>query len=733
MTNETPVIRVAVPLPIREGLDYLWTGEGPVPRPGCRVLVPVARRSHTGVVLEHPAESPVELNKLKHATTALDEEPIIETDLLETLLWCASYYHHPIGEVISAALPALLRRGRAAGPAPEVRWRLSAAGQEIDKAVLKRRARRQAALLEHLTAAESAADCDLREAGYTRAQLVKLEEKGWLTRFEVEPRARRERAIREPDSPPALTDEQRGVLEAIAAVDPGYNAFLLHGVTGSGKTEVYMRLVAEQIRAGRQSLLLVPEISLTPQLVGRLEQRFADHLAVMHSALTDHERLDAWQRCRNGDAGLIVGTRSAVFAPLASPGLVIVDEEHDTSYKQAEGFRYSARDLAVYRAQRLGIPVVLGSATPSLESLHNAEQGRYELLRMPRRIGSAGSPAVRMIDLNHHAVRNGLSTPMLSAIEQHIGSGNQVMLFLNRRGFAPVLFCPECAVAEDCQRCDSRMTIHSASGRLRCHHCGAERALKWACASCGAERIAVGAGTQRVSDELSALYPTVGIGRLDRDATSRRGSLERVLADLDTGKTQILVGTQMLAKGHDFPNVTLVGVLNADQGLFGTDFRSNERLAQTIIQVAGRAGRAERPGEVLIQSHFPSHPLFECLLAQDYARFAELALAERRATDWPPFSHLVLWRANAVQRAAAFDYLRRLASAARALGAGIDVHGPAPASMERRGGRYRAQVLLQCARRGPLHSAVDALLVQARGWPEARKVRWAVDVDPTEL
>ena len=733
MTNEMPVIRVAVPLPIREGLDYLWAGPGPTPLPGCRVLVPVARKSHTGIVLEHPATSPVGLDKLKRATTALDEEPLIGADLRETLVWCASYYHHPVGEVLSAALPALLRRGRAAVPAPEIRWQLTAAGRETDTTALARRARRQAALLEQLATIDTAAESDLREAGYTRAQLATLEDKGWLARAATAPRTRRETVEHEPGPVPALTDDQRDVLEAIAAAAPGYNAFLLHGVTGSGKTEVYMRLIAEQIQADQQSLLLVPEISLTPQLVGRLAQRFGARLAVMHSALTDTERLDAWQRCRNGDAGLIVGTRSAVFAPLHRPGLVIVDEEHDNSYKQAEGFRYSARDLAVYRAQRLGIPVVLGSATPSLESVHNAEQGRYHLLRMPHRIGSAGAPTVRIIDLNHHAVRNGISTPLLSAIEQHLASGNQVMLFLNRRGFAPVLFCPDCGVAEDCQRCDSRMTIHSASGRLRCHHCGAERALKWACASCGAERIAVGAGTQRVSEELRALYPNVVIGRLDRDATSRRGSLESVLADLESGKTQILVGTQMLAKGHDFPNVTLVGVLNADQGLFGTDFRSNERLVQTIIQVAGRAGRADRPGEVLIQSHFPSHPLFDCLLAQDYVRFAQIGLAERRAADWPPFSHLVLWRANAVQRAAAFEYLHRLARAARALGTEIGVHGPAPASMERRSGRYRAQVLLQCARRGPLHAVVDELLVQARGWPEARKVRWAIDVDPTEL
>ena len=733
MTNDRPVIRVAVPLPIREGLDYLWGGPGPAPAPGSRVRVPVARRSHIGVVIEQPDTSPVGPAKLRAATTTLDTEPVIPPDLLETLIWCASYYHHPIGEVVSAALPALLRRGRAAAPAPEIHWRITSVGRDVDTAALARRARRQAALLERLAATDTDTEPALREAGFTRAQLAKLEHKGWLTSAATATPVRSPPVEHALGPAPALTADQHGILEAIAAVAPGYHAFLLHGVTGSGKTEVYMRLIAERILDGRQSLLLVPEISLTPQLVARLQQRFGARLAIMHSALSDNERLDAWRRCRNGDAGLIVGTRSAVFAPLANPGLIIVDEEHDTSYKQAEGFRYSARDLAVLRARRLDIPVVLGSATPSLESLHNAAQERYTLLRMPQRIGSAGEPTIRIIDMNRHAVRNGISTPMLGAIEQHLASGNQIMLFLNRRGFAPVLFCTECGVSEDCERCDSRMTIHAASGRLRCHHCGAERTLSWACTSCGTERVAVGAGTQRVSEALRALYPAAGIARLDRDATSRRGGLESVLADLEIGKTQILVGTQMLAKGHDFPRVTLVGVLNADQGLFGTDFRSNERLAQTIIQVAGRAGRAESPGEVLIQSYFPSHPLFACLLARDYARFAEIALAERRAAGWPPFSRLILWRANAVRRVAVFDYLHRLAGAARARGADIDVHGPAPSGMERRAGRYRAQVLLQSARRGPLHGVVDALLEQARSWPEARRVRWAVDVDPAEF
>ncbi len=733
MTNADIIVRVAVPLPIESGLDYLWRDTAPPPAPGCRVRVPVAGKSHIGVVIEHPGTGSVDRERLKAVTAPVDSRPIIDAALLASLRWCAGYYHHPIGEVINAALPVLLRRGQSAAPEPEIYWQLTTEGRAVDTPALMRRARRQAALLELLAGHAAVTEAALQALGYTRAELGRLADKGWLARDAREESSTPAPQAALPAGGPALTADQRATLEAIDAAGPNFHAFLLHGVTGSGKTEIYMRLIAEQMLAERQTLLLVPEISLTPQLVSRLEARFGPRLAVMHSALTERDRLAAWQACRSGKAALIVGTRSAVFAPLRQAGLVVVDEEHDASFKQAEGFRYSARDLAVYRAQQLDIPVVLGSATPAFESLYNARQGRYHLLRLPQRIGAAGTPRLRVIDLNRHAVRNGLSAPLLTAIEGHLRAGNQIMLFLNRRGFAPALFCPQCAIAEECTRCDSRMTIHAAGGRLRCHHCGAERALAWACEHCGGERIAVGAGTQRVGEELRTLFPEARIARLDRDATSRRGSLEQVLGEVAQGKTQILVGTQMLAKGHDFPNVTLVGVLNADQGLFGTDFRSDERLAQTIVQVAGRAGRADRPGEVLIQSHYPAHPLFECLREQDYARFAELALAERQATEWPPFSYLIMWRAQASAREPVFDFLRRLARTARERRSHVAVHGPAAAVMERRGGRFRAQVLLQCVRRGPLHELVEELLAEIRRWPEARKVRWAIDVDPAEL
>jgi primosomal protein N' (replication factor Y) len=509
---------------------------------------------------------------------------------------------------------------------------------------------------------------------------------------------------------------------------------LLKGVTGSGKTEIYLNLIAEHLSEGRQILLLVPEIGLTPQLISRLNERFGTELALMHSHLSPRERLNAWLKARSGSALVLVGTRSAVFSPLVHPGLIIIDEEHDSSFKQQDGFKYSARDFAVLRAQKLGIPIILASATPSLESYENASINRYKLLTMPRRIGSAGAPNIRMIDLNQHATRHGISTPLVASIETHLAKGNQILLFLNRRGFAPTLFCPGCHSAESCSRCDAHMTIHARKGKLCCHHCGTTLPIIWSCALCNTERVAVGSGTQRVTDELRALFPDVRVARLDRDATTRKGSLDQLLASVHGREIQILVGTQMLTKGHDFPGVTLVGVLNADQGLFGTDFRSSEQLAQTILQVAGRAGRRDRAGEVLIQTHCPQHPLLTQLLQQDYASVAEWILRERREAGWPPFSRLAVFRAEAAQKQPIFQFLNKVrAQAIKSKTNDVDIFGPAPAIMERRAGRYRAQLLLQSSDRLLLHSFLSSIIAHVRSWPSSRRVRWAIDVDPIEL
>ena len=730
MTTPSNLLRVAVPAPLIDALEYRWAGPGDPPRRGCRVRVPLRRSERIGVVIDNPRKTSLAAEKLRDVIEPVDKEPVLAEELLRTLQWCADYYHHPIGEVLSQALPVLLRRGRSPVRAAAGPWELTAEGRARDARAVRRHAPRQADALEILLRAGSADAGELREQGVSAEVLRRMKAGGWVRRG-PDRRAGTSLDV-DRDTPPTLTGEQQRCVDAIASSPPGYRTWLLQGVTGSGKTEVYLRLIARELEAGRQTLLLVPEIGLTPQLIDRLQKRFAQRLAVMHSGLAPGRRLDAWQDVRTGAAKLIVGTRSAVFAPFANPGLIIVDEEHDPSFKQQDGFRYSARDLAVLRAQRLDIPILLASATPSLESIHNADRGQYSPLFISRRIGSAGQPDMRIIDMNRHAARQGLSTPLVTSIRRHLDAGCQVLLFLNRRGFAPVLLCTTCGSAEECSRCDARMTIHAASGRLRCHHCGRTQGLSWVCAACGSERIAVGAGTQRITGELSTLFPDARIARLDRDAAVRQGGVGAVLADVERGETQILVGTQMLTKGHDFPRVTLVGVLNADQGLFGTDYRSTERFAQILLQVAGRAGRRDRAGEVLVQSHYPEHPLLRRLASQDYSDFARLALAERSAAGWPPFSHLILWRAEATRRVQALAFLDQVAAAARASTAQVDVMGPAPAFMERRGGRYRAQLLLQCAQRRPLHRLMEELAPLVRTWPSARRVRWSVDVDPIE-
>ncbi len=758
--SDPTLIRVAVPVPLFDTFDYRWRGTEPRPEIGSRVRVPFGRREKVGIVVEHPDRSAVDAAKLKPALAAIDAAPVLDTELLETLMWCARYYHHPLGEVLAHALPTLLRRDGPAAEARERRVRLAAAvdGEAIE--TLRRRAPRQAEAMARITDLGDPPRDALLAAGVGADTLKRLEAKGLIDQYEqvLTPHdavvgasllrdvatgsdAVASETIHPDATPPTAAAGERPTLtaaqaDAVAAIREGLTAFgvyLLFGVTGSGKTEVFLRLIEDTLAAGRQTVLLVPEISLTPQLVTRLSERFGLALAVLHSGLADGERLNAWRAARDGSAKLIVGTRSAVFCPLPNPGLIIVDEEHDPSLKQQTGLRYSARDLAIVRGRALNVPVLLASATPSLESFRNARDGRYRELRLPERIGAAGAPRMHVIDMKRHPSRHGVSTPLIAHLERHLAQDNQVLLFINRRGFAPVLFCPTCEVVEDCARCDAHMTIHARAAVLRCHHCGREQPLEWACPTCGHERVALGEGTQRITDELATLFPSHSIARLDRDALTRRDALGDILDDVESGRTKIIVGTQLLVKGHDFPGVTLVGVLNADQGLFGTDFRSEERLAQTLVQVAGRAGRRDRPGEVVIQTHFPQHPLLTGLLQHDYAAFAETALAEREAAGWPPYAHIALWRAESTAKAAVFRFLGRLRDDARAVRSGVEVLGPTAHPLERLGGRYRGQLLLQSAERGALHRLIDRSLGRLRDWPETRRVRWAIDVDPIEL
>jgi len=731
----TEVFRVALDTPLRRLFDYLppaSPGAHP-PAPGARVRVPFGRRRLVGVIVASAETSELPPGRLKPILEVLDSRPVLDAPALELLGWAAHYYHHPIGEVLAGALPRALRLGAGAAGSEE-RWVATPAGAQAHAAGEPRRAARQRSLLEFLLAEGGAAAATLNERlGSWREAARSLLARGWIARTERAPEAQAQ-APRVRAAGPALLPEQSAAVEAVTASLGRFGAFVLHGITGSGKTEVYLRLIERVLARGERALVLVPEIGLTPQLLGRFRERFEAPMAVLHSALTDHERLLAWREAFSGRAHIVLGTRSGVFAPVPQLGLIVVDEEHDASFKQHEGgFRYSGRDLAVMRARRTGVPVLLGSATPALETLHNVAAGRYALLRLQRRAAQSQPPRLALLDLRTSAVRSGLATPAVLAIERHLAADGQVLVFLNRRGYAPTLLCTACGWIAPCRECDARLTVHLAAARLRCHHCGADAPLPQRCPQCGFAVKPVGQGTQRIEETLGTLFPGASIARLDRDVVRGRGDLEEVMRRMSSGEARILVGTQMVTKGHDFPNVTLVVVLNADQGLFSTDFRAPERLAQTIVQVAGRAGRGARPGEVLIQSEFPDHPLLTSLLAEGYDGFARAALAERSQAAWPPFSRLAALRDSATTAQAALGFLTEARQLAQGAPRGVRLLGPVPAAMHKRAGRYHAQLLVESAERARLHEFLDTWLAQVEQLKSARAVRWSLDVDPIEL
>ena len=730
------VFRVALDTPLKRLFDYLppesTLFEASI-EPGMRVRVPFGRQKLVGIVMEVAASSELPVERLKPILEVLDPRPVLDTSALELLRWAAEYYHHPIGEVLSTALPKAMRMG-AASEAHEERWSVTPDGREAWGKGEPKRAAKQRELLGFLVAGGGVSAAVLDEAlPKWRDAARALAERGWVLSAEVALASGDARfAVR--TAGPTLRDEQKVAVDTVGAALEHFGAFVLHGVTGSGKTEVYLRLVERVLQQGRRALVLVPEIGLTPQLVGRFRDRFDTPMAVLHSALTDSERLAAWRQAFSGHARIVLGTRSAVFAPVRDLGIIIVDEEHDASFKQHEGgFRYSARDLAVVRAQRADVPVLLGSATPALESLQNVAGGRYVRLSLPYRAAKAEPPRMALVDLRSNAGHAGVSTPAIQAIERHLRDDGQVLVFLNRRGYAPTLLCTACGWIAPCQECDARLTVHLHAGRLRCHHCGFDAELPSRCPQCGFAVKPVGQGTERIEEALTELFPGVTLARLDRDVVRKRGDMEEVMRRMSSGEARILVGTQMVTKGHDFPNVTLVIVLNADQGLFSTDFRAPERLAQTIVQVAGRAGRGTKPGEVLIQTDFPGHPLLLSLLSEGYDGFARTALTEREQASWPPFSRLAAVRDSAKTAAGALEFLTEARKLAGAPPRGLRLLGPVPAAMSKRAGRYHAQLLIEGADRSSLHHFLDAWLPAVEQLQSARRVRWALDVDPIEL
>ena len=730
-TRKSPgsIIQVAVPAPLYSCFDYLSPDliDDKKPHPGSRVRVPFGRRSQIGIVLGYADHSDVPVNKLKAVQATLDRHPVLPAELLKLLKWAANYYQYPLGEVIHSAMPALLRKGKAPSIRGQTLWRTSS--KTVQPETVFKRAPRQHKLYAFLQSQKQGVSDDQLNRSFEnwRPAMKSLLSKNLVSKSEQSCLADAVSAV-EPG--PELNPEQQSIVDEIQNQVAGYQAHLVHGITGSGKTEVYMALAQRVLADDKQVLVLVPEISLTPQLTDRFRKRLGVRTAALHSGLNDSQRLCAWSTAAQSEAQLVIGTRSAVFTPMPQLGLIIIDEEHDGSYKQQDGFRYNARDLALVRAQHAGIPVILGSATPSLESLYNSYNGRYRLHTLKQRARSSQTPRIELVNLCKQNLQHGLSPRLLDAIGRHLHNDGQVLLFLNRRGYSPLLMCHECGWTSSCRRCDAHMTYHKSKQMLRCHHCGAEASAPQSCADCGStELISPGAGTERIEQHLQSLYPNTCIERVDRDTTRRKGSLHHKLEQARSGIARILVGTQMLAKGHDFPNVTLVGVLDTDQGLYSGDFRAAEHLAQLITQVAGRAGRAEKPGEVLIQTHHPDHPLLQTLLHQGYDGFAHAALTEREQAGFPPYRHLALLRCEAIKPEAGQAFMQ---SARELLGENstIEVFGPLPAPMEKRAGRYRTQLVIQSTQRKALHQALQPWVQSLSKLKTGSRVRWSLDIDP---
>lgn len=733
-TSTSPAYaRVAVPAPLHGLFDYRIPGElaGAI-KTGIRVEVPFGRRKVVGVVTELCKHSDHPANRLKAVAQILDAIPCLPADIVQLLNWSAGYYQHAIGEVYQSALPARLRQGKANVAKQETCWFAAVKDQQQTLASLTR-APKQHRLMQQV----------YDQPGITNAQLNSVHE-NWrpamqalLQKALVTKQTRDEHT--EHDLPeavvaPSLNLEQQHVVHRIGEQLQHHAVHLLHGVTGSGKTEVYIRLAQASITAGKQVLLLVPEISLTPQLTERFQQRLGYKVGILHSALNDVERHRIWHATSQGKLSMLIGTRSAVFTPMPQLGLIIIDEEHDNSYKQQDGFRYHARDVAIVRAKNADVPVLLGSATPSLESLYNTEQKRYHIHQLTQRAASKHQTRVELIDMRRQPIIEGLSEKLLNNIAHHLARGNQVMLFLNRRGFAPLLLCHQCGWTTRCKRCDAHMTYHKNKGRLRCHHCDSEMAVPQQCDDCGSdELIALGSGTERIEHALSEHFANTNIVRIDRDTTRRKGSLQQKLKSVKSGAAQILIGTQMLAKGHDFPDVTLVGILDTDQALHSADFRAPEHLAQLIVQVAGRAGRASKAGEVQIQTHHPDHPLLQTLLHHGYQAFCESALQERAAAMLPPYNHMMILRAEAHHTDQMYKFMYEAINHFKQQSDdNTSIFGPVAAPMEKRAGRYRSQIILQSAQRKPLHMCMRHTLPKLMELKSARKVRWSIDVDPVD-
>lgn len=717
------IVEIAINCPLRQTFDYLSDESARLWRKGMRARVSFSNKTVIGIVT---AIKPLEKQdrKLKPILERLDDTACLDKELFALTLWLSRYYHHPIGDCFATALPKKIRHGELQQANKQTVWQI------VDNKPCKLGKKQQQILAALQQNPEGLPETELKtKLGSIKTSLQGLEEKSLVTCFE---QADIEFTHENTEKSWPLNNDQLKICKIIKQKTDQFQPFLLHGITGSGKTEVYLSLAREQIKRGKQVLILIPEISLSGQFVARFKSGLTGRVVLSHSGINDSQRKQAWCLANSGDVDVIIGTRSAVFMPLKRPGLVIIDEEHDSAYKQQDGLRYHARNVLLMRAKNLNVPIVLGSATPSLESLYQVKLGKYQLLELKNRAGNAALPNVSMIDMNIEP-KAIISQALQQKIQQHLHKQQQVLLFINRRGFAPVLVCHSCQWQAQCKSCDAKMVVHQQRQQLFCHHCGLIRRLPKQCPSCNAEDLSTyGAGTEKIEQLLQKIFPKTPVLRIDRDTTQNVNAFETLFQPIHDGQSAILVGTQMLVKGHDFHKVTLVGILDADQGLFSADFRANEYLAQSILQVTGRSGRGELQGDVLIQTRQISHPFWEQVLAQDYGKLAEDLLNERINVQLPPASFWAIWRAESPYAEQAIALLQEIADQ---LGQPnqVQLMGPVPALMEKRAGRYRAQLVFCSQSRNALHRLIDVAMQNISRSKLARKVRWSLDIDPIEL
>ncbi len=720
------IAHIAIPCPLRQTFDYLCEDESC--GPGMRVRVPFGHRSVTGIVIAvSKLTSQYDSKKLKTITEILEDPALIPQDIMQLISWVSQYYHHPVGECFQVALPKKIRQGEPAEISTESHWFWL---KDTDKTLGKNQ-QQIMQLLKQSTGGVSQKQL-ITSLKVNSSTLLSLEKKGLI---------KKEISIKKPpiteNSEPfkKLNAQQQAAVDTVIDKADRFIPYLLQGITGSGKTEVYIHLSAMLLRQGKQVLILIPEIGLTEQFVRRFTQQLATSIVVINSSMTDIERQQAWLLAKEGVAGIVIGTRSAVFTPLKHPGLIIIDEEHDSSYKQQETLRYHARSVALVRAKQAGIPVMLGSATPSLESLYQLEKKNYILLTLNERATGAKLPGVEMVDLNGPKASNSLSSTLYREIQHQLDNNNQVLLFLNRRGFAPVLMCHQCDWQALCPDCDAKMIVHRNRYQLRCHHCGFVQTLPQQCPDCQADDLnTYGVGTEQIEQSLQQLYPETEIIRIDRDSTQHVGAFSSIVKKVNEGGAKILVGTQMLAKGHDFHDITLVGVLDADQGLFSADYRAMESLAQLIVQVTGRAGRGKKAGKVLIQTSQVDHPFWRNLVQYGYQKTVKEILQQRIETNMPPAGHLSLIRARSKQSDTAMNFLTELANVLRKKQSeNVLILGPVPSVMEKKAGYYRAQLLLNTSQRAALHRLLDDSIDEIQRLKLSKKVHWSIDIDPLEL